>query len=58
MTHIKVWSRCDWGTWALPLYVTHLSYDNYGMQRYQKLRRDHIVSIRVLCFGFFVEWSR
>ena len=55
MTHIKGWSRCDWGTWALPLYVTHLDYE---VLLHAKNTREHIVSVRILCFGFFVEWSR
>ncbi len=61
MTHFKGWSRVDWGTWALPLYVTHLSYglmsasrSGVGDARY----KEHVVSVRVLCFGFFIEWSR
>jgi hypothetical protein len=62
MTHIKVWSRCDWGTWALPLYVTHLTYDTMvladGGPALTRPATEHIVSIRVLCFAIFVEWSR
>lgn len=55
MTTIKTWARVDWGTWALPLYVTHLS---YGLMSATKTRtKEHVVSIRVLCFGFFVEWG-
>lgn len=56
MSHIKGWSRVDWGTWALPLYVTHLS---YGLMSASTARyKEHVVSVRVLCFGFFIEWSR
>lgn len=56
MTHFKGWSRVDWGTWALPLYVTHLS---YGLMSASTARyKEHVVSVRVLCFGFFIEWSR
>lgn len=58
MTHFKGWTRCDKGTWALPLYVTHLSYYGYGDGRYDVGRTEHVVSVRVLCFGFFIEWSR
>ena len=54
MTTIKTWARVDWGTWALPLYVTHL---DYPVLRDQGMHRDHVLSIRVLCFGFFVEWG-
>ena len=56
MTHIKGWSRVDWGTWALPLYVTHLCYGRRSESDDE--RTEHIVSVRVLCFGFFIEWSR
>lgn len=50
-----VWTRWDWGTWALPLYVTHLSYERVNGQREFTA---HVASIRVLCFGIFIEWSR
>ena len=67
MTHFKGWSRVDWGTWALPLYVTYLKYvslhasmvpgNNCGPDSVAE-RNGHIASVRVLCFGFFIEWSR
>ena len=57
MTHFKGWTRCDKGTWALPLYVTHLSYEMLGCGDFNA-RVEHVVSVRVLCFGFFIEWSR
>ena len=57
MTNFKGWSRVDWGTWALPLYVTHLSYEMLGCGDFNA-RVEHVVSVRVLCFGFFIEWSR
>lgn len=56
MSHFKAWTRLDWGTWALPLYVTHLSYAGNGMKNERVT--GHVVSARVLCFGLFVEWSR
>ena len=56
MTNFKGWSRVDWGTWALPLYVTHLNYTVLGGDA--ERMTEHVVSVRVLCFGFFIEWSR
>ena len=57
MKYFKAWSRCDRGTWALPLYVTYLGYGAiWGPGG--KIEASHIVSVRVLCFGIFIEWSR
>ena len=58
MRHIKGWSRVDWGTWALPLYVTYLGYGRISTDDNWNRVNGHIVSVRVLCFGFFIEWSR
>lgn len=49
-----IWTRCDWGTWALPLYITALRYPVV----HGSVRHEYIVSVRVLCFGIFIEWSR
>lgn len=54
MSSFKAWTRLDWGTWALPLYVTALRYRWVT----NPMTFDYIVSVRVLCFGIFIEWSR
>lgn len=52
----KAFVKASRHCWALPLYVQHLDYPAYTPDGVKRV--VHLVQVRVLCVGFFFEWSR